>query len=207
LGQKGLHAYYGVTLFLVAQMNLENTLRNNLIKADNRRFGSVFEHVLEKINGLKKADHISHDRFCDKNQQRIEVKSARVFLRKETADLNISEWAFSDIADKVLVPDKEKFTTHWQIGFGQIKPDCFDMLYYTTVFHDRIHMFRITPERLIEDTRTGYSKSQHRNGTMGQLPMTHTTLSYHLENYHFFTMTYEQLVFILQTENVKLNIA
>lgn len=189
-------------------MSLENIVRENIIRADSRKFGTIFEFVLEQINGLTKADSVSHDRYCAKSKKRIEMKSVRVFEKLDNGGADkIAEWVLSQNPHKNLVADKDKFTASWDGGFGQIKPDCFDVLYYTTVFHDRIYMFKANRDDLLNDKGMGYCLRENRNGNSGQFYMSSKSIAYHIQKYLFFTLTYEQLVFILQSKNVKLNVA
>lgn len=180
---------------------MEDTLRNNIIHADSKTFGSMVEIIVGSIKNLLQADNNSHDRFCPELNQRIEVKAIRAFSKARSKDTHIAEWMLQENPAKKLVPDGDKQKEKWEGGICQIKTDCFDILFYAVFFHDKAYVFSINPESLLVYDK--YSKKQHRGGQMGQFHITNRTLQHHLNHHLYCVLTYAEIVQILQSNLAK----
>lgn len=156
----------------------------------------MVEIIVASINNLKQSDDNSHDRFCPQLNQRIEVKGVRAFSKNRDDKINIAEWMLQENSSKSLVCDNDKLKEKWSGGICQIKPDCFDILFYASFFHDKAYFFSITAEELIAYKK--YSKKQHRGGNMGQFHLDPKTIQYHIDNHSFCVLSYAQLVQILE---------
>jgi hypothetical protein len=187
---------------------LEDTLRNNIIHADSKTFGSMVEIIVGSIKKLMQADNNSHDRFCPEMNQRIEVKAIRAFSKSRNKDTNIAEWMLQENPIKKLVTDNDKQKEKWEGGICQIKTDCFDILFYAVFFHDKAYVFSINPKNLLAYAK--YSKKQHRGGQMGQFHITNKTLEYHLNHHLYCVLNYDEIVQILQnnleTKTLEINL-
>lgn len=182
----------------VMQSNSTTNLRQNLIIADGKSFGKIFEIVVSRLNGLQKASDASHDRFCKKTSNRIEVKSTRAFHKvKKITEENLSDLMLERTTAKTLVPDIKKHEYEWDSGICQIKTGCFDLLYYAVVFFEKIYIFRCTSQDVLDDEQIGFSDKQHRNGKMGQFHISPKNIAHHIEKYLFHTLNYDQLIAIL----------
>ena len=177
----------------------EDNLRANFIHLDGKTFGRIFECVVSRLDNYSKAENNSHDRFCKSSSKRIEVKSTRVFSSYEKInENNMVELLLNNKTSKTLLHDYQKESSEWNCGICQVKTDCFDFLYYCAVFHDKIYIFKITPEQILADKKLAYSKKQHRNGNMGQFHLSEATIRHHLDTYLHRTLNYKQLIAVLK---------
>lgn len=177
----------------------EDNLRQNMILLDGKTFGKIFEIVVSRLAGYTRAGDNSHDSFCESSSSKIEVKATRVFEKHEKLDdssLVIS--LLENNMDKNLLFDADKNAIPWNSGICQVKLECFDILYYCAVFHDKVYIFAANGEQILTDKKFNFSKKQHRNGTMGQFHITHHTILHHINNYLYKTLNYRQLVAILK---------
>lgn len=179
----------------------EETLRKNMIVLDGKTFGRVFEIVVSRLAGYDKAEDNSHDRFCVSSSSKIEVKATRVFPKlKKLDESNLAASLMGKSIEKELLFDSQKNTQPWNSGICQVKLNCFDMLYYCVVFHDKIYIFVANPEEIVSDKKFNFCKKQHRHGCMGQFHITQKTISHHIENYLYKILNYKQLMAILKFE-------
>jgi len=176
-------------------MNLIDILRNNIIHSDGKTFGSLFEILVTSLGDLKESNYLGHDRFCSDNQKRIEVKACRAFKSNKKSGKKLVKWMLQENSHKSLVYDAQKNTDGWNSNIGQIKPNYFDILFYAAVFHDRIYIFAITSEQIIKEK--WYCSKQHRDGLMGQMHIGPNNIDYHIKNYLYKSLSYEQLIAIL----------
>jgi len=78
-----------------------------------------------------------------------------------------------------------------------VKRKQFDVLYYGLFFSDCILVFRINREAIGSDIR--YSDRQHLgNVGEGQFHLTSRTLQFHLDNYLYRRLTYEEFLELLR---------
>ena len=178
----------------------EDILRENIISADGKTFGGMVEIVVSKLNALNKASDSSHDRLCGATRRKIEVKAVRALNKKgKLSENNLVEIFLHSKIQKKLVTDADKKIANWDGGICQVKLECFDTLYYAAFFHDKIYIFKITPDEIINDKNISFSDKQHRGGKMGQFHLKPTCIQYHIDNYLYHTLSYAQLVAILKS--------
>lgn len=176
-----------------------NCLRQNLIALDGKSFGKIFEIVIARLQDLEKASDASHDRYCKKTENKIEIKSSRALHKVlQFTEENIADVLLNRQATKTLVPDNKKLDYDWDCGICQIKPNCFDMLYYAVILHEKIYIMRITAEQIKTDKNIGFSAKQHRDGNMGQFHISAKNIEHHIENYLYKSLNYQQLAAILK---------
>ena len=176
-------------------MNLIDIFRNNMIHSDSKSFGSLFEIIVASLCNFQESNDLGHDRVCSNNQNRIEVKACRAFKSNKKTGKKLVKWMLQENSHKSLVCDAEKSTAEWSSNICQIKPKYFDILYYAAVFYDRIYIFAISSDQI--KMEKGYCKKQHRDGTMGQMYVGPKNIDYHIKNYLYKSLSYEQVIAIL----------
>jgi len=186
-------------------MITEDKLKKSLCSLPTRRFGEFVEIVTGKLNNLEKSKDTSYDR--ELKDKKIEIKGSRVFYNKNDI---ITEENILDILQQdnlsTLVGDKNKDENIWNCNIQQIKVNYFDVLYYSLFFKDKIYFFKITGDDILSDKNIKYSNKQHRgNEGEGQFHIDSKNINYHLMNYFYKSMTYKELVSLLQNKTIKIN--
>lgn len=173
-------------------------LRDGIFALNTRRFGTVAEIMVKKLKGLGKAKNLWHDLFDATGGKRIEVKFSRVGqnLDKLTED-NLLECILREQGT-----DRRVKFANWQshrflCNIQQVKKTEFDGLYYGMFFDDCIKIFYIEPKDI--DASIGYGDKQHKGNTgEGQFHITEKTLQTHLDRHLVRTLTYNELLLLLQ---------
>lgn len=175
------------------------TFRDNLFQMNTRRFGKVMEIAVANITGTYFSDNIHHDLNTGIDTgTKIEVKFSRVEKRH---NITVEEGNVLDVIENEglsvrLFPFGEWKDHNFDCNIQQIKKAEFDVLFYGLLFADRVVIFMATPEQI--NSNMNYSDKQHKgNVGEGQFHITPKTLPYHLENHHFVTLSYIDLLQIL----------
>ena len=173
-------------------------LRDGIFALNTRRFGTVAEIMVKKLKGLGKAQSMFHDLFDAGSSQRVEVKFSRVGQNLDKlTEHNLLECILKEQGTdrRVKFADwtKHKFLCNIQ----QVKRSEFEVLYYGMFFDDCIKVFRIEPKDI--DASIGYGDKQHKgNVGEGQFHITEKTLQTHLDRFLIQTLTYGELLILLQ---------
>lgn len=172
-------------------------LKQGMFRLGTRRFSIVTELMIKSIKQFGESQNMFHDLYDRLNNVRVEVKFSvvRANLNPMTTD-NILEGIQHELEMDREVPflfwEKFKFGCNIQ----QVKKSEFDVLYYGLFFDDCIKIFRIDPINI--DGEIGYSDKQHKgNVGEGQFHITHKNLRYHLDNFYQQTISYEELLCII----------
>ena len=158
------------------------------------RFG---ECVINKIiPNLSKPDNKSYDKKTQDNQK-LEIKWSRAIKPKNKE--NFIDDLFENPSDSFVKSNTEE---KYSCNIQQIKPDCFDILYYGLIFDDKILIFKIELIKLLNDIKNiGYCNKQHKgNEGEGQFHINSSNLQYHKDNYLYKTITWDELVNLLKTK-------
>jgi hypothetical protein len=179
-------------------MNDIDALKMNIKSLSPTDLGIKFgEHVITKIvPNLGKPDNKSYDKKTQDNQK-VEIKWSRAMKQKNKENFLIN--LFENPSNSFVKSNtKEKYLCNIQ----QIKPYCFDILYYGLIFDDKILIFKIESIKLLNDTKNiGYSNKQHKgNDGEGQFHITSLNLQYHIDNYLYRIITWNELVNLLKTK-------
>jgi len=144
------------------------------------------------IKGLEKSDDLSYDKKL--GAKKGEVKVSRAFRKAEPiTESNICEVLMRDNSVR-LIEDGNKLSEKWDCNIQQVKTGCFDILWYGIFFKDMIYVFEIPSEKISEDTNIQYSDKQHRGNTgEGQFHLKNANIKYHIDNYLYAKMDYEEL--------------
>lgn len=174
-------------------------LRDGLFELQTRRFGRVGELVVQSMARLGQAQNRFHDLFDDVGNQRVEVKFSRVLSSHSTPlePGSILEAISGARVSERAVAFADAHTEPWDCNIQQVKCAEFDVLYYALLFADRLVCFRVASG----DVRTlpGYSDFQHRgNEGEGQFHLQPANLPVHLEQHHYVTLTYGELLDVLR---------
>lgn len=170
-----------------------------------RPFGTVGELIVDHYTEeLSASNNISYDRISS-NNEKVEVKFSRAYVKSTPLDENnlLESIVRSPTKKDSHVRDLYKFELKWDCNIQQVKPDCFEILYYGIFFRDQVYIFKIRSEQIISDTAIGYSDKQHRgNSGEGQFHIKNTNLQHHLDNYLYTNFDYEDLInSIKETQN------
>ena len=176
--------------------NYKNIVKT-IISLNTRKFGDVGETIITKIiKDLQKSDDLSYDKKL--GDQRFEIKFSRALTKSEPiTEKNICEALLGDNESR-LISDKNKNIENWDCNIQQIKVKLFDVLYYGVFFREQIYIFKISPNQIIEDKTIKYSNKQHRgNIGEGQFHIGKKNIDYHIENFLYKKINYEELWEIL----------
>jgi hypothetical protein len=179
---------------MIAKKNMTpDQLRDGIFQLNTRRFGTVAEIMIKKLQSLDKARNIFHDLYDESQDTRIEVKFSTV--RRNLPGLDHENIIESICAE--LATDRSVNFTDWRqhkflCNIQQVKKTEFDILYYGMFFHDCIQIFRIRSEQINGDIK--YGDKQHKgNRGEGQFHISEKTLDIHLQKFYHITLTYQQL--------------
>ncbi len=176
-----------------------NEFRDGIFALRTRRFGNIAEIMIKKLYKFSDSGKLEYDKFDAKNNQKIEIKFSTT-MKKNDKKINeenaIQQCCQANFANRILKStevNKFKFDCNIQ----QIKCCEFDVLYYGLFFADKIFIFRMTSEQVLDCS--GYSNKQHRNNEgEGQFHINNDTFEYHMKNFFERELTYEELYKLFQ---------
>lgn len=168
--------------------------RDGIFALRTRRFGTVAELMIEALYGFSKSHNQFHDRFDEINGQRVEVKFSTVMKENEAAidrDNVIDQCKKANLGNRAL--SSTKIHKHnFDCNIQQVKTNEFDILYYGLFFSDKIAIFKMTSDEVLDCP--GYSDKQHKgNEGEGQFHINNKTIAFHIDNYFVGCITYEEL--------------
>lgn len=175
------------------------TFRDNLFQMNTRRFGKVMELVVQKITNTDTSTNIHHDLNTNTSiGTRIEVKFSRAEKKHNqvVTEDNVLDVIENGGLSVRLFPYGERFIHDFDCNIQQLKKAEFDVLFYGMLFADRIVIFMATPSQIGPNMK--YSNKQHKgNEGEGQFHINPNTMAYHMENQHFATLSYADLIKVL----------
>ena len=177
-------------------------------------FGELAQLMIQKDMGLSPADDNSYD-LKDAQGNKIEVKFSRAYKKNIPLTERNAIKICSNCGAMVYSSDEaESISSDYDCNIQQLKPDCFDSLYYGIFFSDKIEIFHAPrtafPESIasfLEDKDAarkklpGYSR-QHKGGEECQFHIKKTTHNHHYTHYHIKDLTYEELYDLLDSDNL-----
>jgi hypothetical protein len=175
-----------------------DALREGIFFLHTRRFGSVAELIVQRLVKLGKGRSLFHDLYDDVASKRVEVKFSRVLKRSETL---ITESTLLRCIEEATSEQRLVSFAHWRdaefdCNIQQIKRREFDVLYYGLFFSDRVVIFHIGSDEI--GVQINYSNFQHSgNEGEGQFHISQRNLQFHLDKYHYRTLTYDELLELL----------
>ncbi len=108
--------------------------------------------------------------------------------------------------------EAEEKTSNYDCNVQQLKPDCFDSLYYGVFFYDKMEIFHAprsefpaSVDSFIKDKASARKKLpgytlQHKRGKECQFHIKKTTHKHHRKHYYVKDLTYEELYDLLNTK-------
>lgn len=175
-------------------------LRQAIFDINTRRFGTVCEAIVMRIAEVGKGLNQFHDLYCDKTENRIEVKFSRVQKRAAVpiTPKTVVRAIFAELDENRTVNLSDWKTAEFDCNIQQVKCSEFDVLYYGLFFWDALLIFRMTCEQVKSDPKIRYSDKQHKgNIGEGQFHVNNGTFAHHLDNYLAHQLSYEDLLEIL----------
>lgn len=175
-------------------------------------FGELAQLILEKDMGLATSDDNSYDLKGD-DGCKIEVKFSRAYKKDIPLTAKNAVDICSHFSTMVYTSSEaEEKTSDYDCNIQQLKPDCFDALYYGVFFSDKVEIFRADRSEFPDSVDSyksnkvaarkklpGYAL-QHKGGDECQFHITKNTHKYHHDHFHVKDITYEELYDLLMPE-------
>lgn len=174
-------------------------------------FGELAQLMIKKDMGLYAAEDGSYD-LKDDDGHKIEVKFSRAYKKVSLTEdnaIDICTNSSSTVYDSSEAEDK---TANYDCNIEQLKPRCFDSLYYGVFFSDKIEIFHAprsefpdSVDSFIKDKAAARKKLpgyalQHKGGEECQFHIKKTTHKHHRKHYHVKDLTYDELYDLLDSE-------
>lgn len=180
----------------------------NGIFALRTNFGELAQLMIQKKMGFMPSDDNSYD-LQDSNGQKIEVKFSRAYKKISLTEENAIEICTNCSTTVYNISEAESESSNYDCNIEQLKPDCFQFLYYGVFFYDKIEIFCASRSEFPKSIRSfkrnkaaarknfpGYSL-QHKGGDECQFHIKRTTHAHHRAKYFCQEMTYEELYDLL----------
>jgi len=165
-----------------------------------RRVGKIGEILIQAQELFDDADSIHHDLKDTAADDRIEVKCSKVQEEHEeplTRENFITHCIEQDPTNRPVSYD-ERLDRKWVCNIQQIKRTEFEKLFYVLFFKDRVCVFCIGPDKIVEDEKVGYCPTQHGGGEKeieeGQFMVKTNNIQHHIETYLHKEYTYEEFM-------------
>lgn len=172
--------------------------RDGLFSLETRRFGAIGELIVSTLYDMSPSHTLEYDLMDGEN--RIECKFCRVFKKhpKAIRKDNLINEVLNARTEQRLISYYDK-DAEWIVNFAQIKPRCFDKLYFGVFFSDGILVFNMTSEQVKELKK--YSDKQHRgNKGEGQFGMSNRDLDEFYGKYHGTLYSYEVIYHLFKND-------
>lgn len=174
------------------------TLREGIFCLNTRRFGTVAEVLVKRLQKLGKRRSQFHDLYDDLASKRVEVKFSRVL---KTSEIPITEATVLQCIEAATSEQRLVVFEHWKdspfdCNIQQVKRREFDVPYYGLLFSDCVLVFRIDSKEI--GAQIYYSDRQHKgNVGEGQFHINQGTLQVHLDSYLYRQLSYDELLDLL----------
>ena len=174
-------------------------------------FGEFAQLMIQKDMGLHTADDGSYD-LKDDDGRRIEVKFSRAYKKVSLTEDNAIDICTNSSSTVYDSSEAEARTANYDCNIEQLKPRCFDSLYYGVFFSDKIEVFHAprsefpdSVDSFVADKAAARKKLpgyalQHKGGEECQFHIKKTTHKHHYKHYHVKDISYEELYDLLDSE-------
>lgn len=173
--------------------------RDGIFALRTRRFGTVAEIMIKRIYGLDESGSLAFDKMDRRSNERIEVKFSTVMKENDDKirdDNVIDQCKKANLANRAM-KSTETGEYSFDCNIQQVKRKEFDVLYYGLFFADKIEIYRMSSDEVLECP--GYSDKQHRgNEGEGQFHLNESNIEYHRRNYLDRVLSYEELFDLLE---------
>lgn len=174
-------------------------------------FGELAQLMIQKDMNLLPSTDNSYD-LTDSNGNRIEVKFSRAYKKNVPLTEKNAVQICSNCGAMVYTSEEAESTyADYDCNIQQLKPDCFDFLYYGIFFADKIEIFCaprsvfpdslesfLTDKEVAREKIPSYSR-QHKGGEECQFHMKKKNHHHHRAYYHVKDLTYEELYDLLDS--------
>ncbi len=174
-------------------------------------FGEFSQLMIQKDMGLHSADDNSYD-LKDDEGHKIEVKFSRAYKKISLTEDNVIDVCTNCSTSVYNSSEAENKSANYDCNIEQLKPRCFDSLYYGVFFADKVEIFH-APRSEFPESVDSFKKNkaaareklpgyalQHKGGEECQFHIKKTTHKHHRDNYHVKDITYEELYDLLDPE-------
>lgn len=175
-------------------------------------FGELSQLMIQIDFGLQPSEDNSYD-LKDAAGNRFEVKFSRAYKKSVPITANNAIEVCMNCSSTVYaLSEAEKAGANYDCNIQQLKPRCFDYLYYGVFFSDKVEIFcapRADFPSNVEAFAANKSSArkklpgyalQHKGGEECQFHIKRTTHKHHRENYHVKDITYEDLYELLASK-------
>lgn len=181
-------------------------VRDGLFMAASRTYGEQYvEPIIRERFGLLAPGSDDHD-AVDEDGYRYEIKACKVL--RPTGNIGTGK----SLLDRVLsenelpVPDRavpfaEYEFAEYLANVQNVKRDHFEFLVYALLFADCVKVFKAPSDDIATGKFKSWSDKHGRYdelGKSGQFPITRNTIQWHLDRYLWATLTYEEVVEIVE---------
>ena len=177
------------------------TFRDGIFALRTRRFGTVAEIMIKKLYGLDESGSLAYDKKNRDSDERVEIKFSTVMKENDAKirdDNVIDQCNKANLANRAM-SSNEVSTSNFDCNIQQVKRKEFDILYYGLFFSDRIEIFKMTSNQILDCQ--GYSDKQHRgNEGEGQFHINQDNIMYHRNNFLQQTLSYAELYELLSNQ-------
>ncbi len=170
-------------------------LRDGIFALFTRRFGTVAEILIKRMQRLGQARARFHDLFDEIESRRVEVKFSRALASHDDpiTTENVLRAIEAALLERKAVAVSNATTESYDCNIQQVKRSEFDVLYYGIFFRDAVVVFRAESKDI--PAMPGYSDKQHKgNHGEGQFHISSETYHWHRKNRFYTELTYEQLL-------------
>lgn len=169
-----------------------NEFRDGIFALRTRRFGTVAEIMIKRLYDLDESGSLAFDKRARTTNERIEVKFSTVMKGNDATirEDNVIEQCYkANLANRAM---NSYESGSFDCIIQQVKRTEFDVLYYGLFFADRIEIFKMRSDEILDCP--GYSDKQHRgNKGEGQFHLNQGNIEYHRRDHLERTLTYEEL--------------
>lgn len=184
--------------YLVGDAMVEE-FRDGVFALRTRRFGTVAEIMIKKLYDLDESDSLAYDKKDKISSSRIEVKFSTVMKENDDKireDNVIEQCKKANLANRAM-RSADVGTYNFDCNIQQVKRKEFDVLYYGLFFADKIEIYKMTSDEILDCP--GYSDKQHRgNEGEGQFHLNESNIEYHRKKYLERVLTYKELYRLLK---------
>ena len=173
--------------------NYEKIIKS-IATLNTRKFGDIGEIIMNKlIPKFTKSENLSYDKNL--LNEKIEIKFSRAVSKSEpVTESNVCKVLLEDNSLELISYETDLYKKKWDCNIQQIKPECFDILYYGVCFEEYVYIFKITSKQIIEDMHIKFSNKQHRgNKGEGQFHIKNTNIDYHIKTFLYQKINYKYL--------------
>ncbi|MCQ2604845.1 MAG: hypothetical protein MJ215_07420 [Spirochaetia bacterium] len=184
---------------MISNEQLIEDFRNGIFALNTRRFGTVAEIMIRRLYGFCYSNAVAYDLYDPRKELKIEVKFSRATKENETriSENNVIEQCLAALSleNRILMSNETDYYS-FDSNIQQVKPLCFDYLFYGLFFADHVEIYGIDSADVANIP--GFSGRQHYgNDGEGQFHLNESTISFHRDHCFQKELTYIELYNLL----------